>query len=456
MASCSRPRGQAGALGSRGTFAALAILCLAALAAPQARAVTTLNVSGGQWEEHRIAVVPFAYAPGMLPLPQNPAAVVASDLGRFGPFWVLPNGRMMSLPSKREQVVPSEWLSLGVEYVLVGEVRQGEMGLVSVHWQLLDLVRGGLLHSGTLRDDGAGVRQLGHRLAARAQRLVSGTSGPYLSQLVYVWEDLEGPPERRYSLILTECDGTVLRELHSSPDPILSPTWSPDGRLLAFSKFTLHGTAVFLLDLGSGEVTTVGSWTDPTSAPSFSPSGRRLALSISREKNRDIYIYDLKARTLTRITRHYAIETEPHWSAGGDRLLFTSDRAGGPQLYTFNFLSGEVQRVTWEGEYNARGSFIDDDRVLHVHASEKGRELAVTTLSSGGLKRLGVLDENESPALSPDRSVVTYARRYADGYRLAVYLPDWDRGFELQGLAGANKENTKGVLRDPSWSPPLG
>ena len=88
----------------------------------------------------------------------------------------------------------------------------------------------------------------------------------------------------------------------------------------------------------------------------FSPDGRMLALTLGRDQgNLDIYMLDLATQILTRLTQHSAIDTEAVWAPDGESIYFTSDRAGGPQVYRVEARYGaRVQRITYEGSYNAR------------------------------------------------------------------------------------------------------
>jgi TolB protein len=91
-------------------------------------------------------------------------------------------------------------------------------------------------------------------------------------------------------------------------------------------------------------------------APAFSPDGTKLAMVLSKDGNPEIYVLDLASqpRKLRRLTRHYGIDTEPSWSADGESIIFTSNRGGQPQIYSMSLKDLEVERLTFEGDYNAR------------------------------------------------------------------------------------------------------
>src|SRR5690606_8734278 len=103
-------------------------------------------------------------------------------------------------------------------------------------------------------------------------------------------------------------------------------------------------------------------------APAFSPDGRQLALTLSRDQgNLDVYTLDLTTQTLRQLTNDPSIDTEPTWSSDGRFVYFTSDRAGSAQVYRVPAEGGgRVERVTYDGVYNARPRVSPDNQQLAV------------------------------------------------------------------------------------------
>ncbi len=80
-----------------------------------------------------------------------------------------------------------------------------------------------------------------------------------------------------------------------------------------------------------------------------------------------------------------SIDTEPEWSPDGRSLIFTSDREGRPQIYQLNVASKAVTRLTYDGNYNARGRFAPDGKsIIMLHRGDDRRfTVAKLDLSSG-------------------------------------------------------------------------
>ena len=171
--------------------------------------------------------------------------------------------------------------------------------------------------------------------------------------------------------------------LLESRDPIVSPSWSPDGSQVAYVSFETGRPAIFRQVLATGEREQLTNFRGLNSSPAWSPDGNTLAMVLSKDGSPDIYLMDMASRRLTRVTRHYAIDTEPTWLPDGRSFLFTSDRGGQPQIYRYDLRSGLTERVTFEGNYNARA------RVAHVGDHVLHPQQQAATMRAPGSPRTG-------------------------------------------------------------------
>ncbi len=110
---------------------------------------------------------------------------------------------------------------------------------------------------------------------------------------------------------------------------------------------------------------------------SYSPDGKKLALTLSGSNgNLDVYLLDLGTQQLTRLTDDQGIDTEAVFAPDGSALYFTSDRSGSPQVYKLTLGSSErPRRITFSGSYNAR-----------PRVSPDGKQLALLTLVDGSYR----------------------------------------------------------------------
>ncbi len=164
--------------------------------------------------------------------------------------------------------------------------------------------------------------------------------------------------------------GEELRQLTRGAFDATDPVWSPDARWLAFCAVCeddLMTRAVYLTPATGGEarsITPTGCW---SGAPSFSPDGKTLAYLSDQDGWFHVYLYDLASGSARSLTHgecedggphFYEIDPEggPVFSPDGKQVAFIRHRAGKFDVWTVNVASGEAQRISRDdGHYGIVG-----------------------------------------------------------------------------------------------------
>jgi TolB protein len=428
-----------------------AVLACLVMMAATAQAEITIEISQGVDNPIPVAVVPFGLV-GANFIPEDIAQIIGNDLMRSGQFASLPRGEMLSRPTRESDVFYRDWQSVGSEYLVIGSIVQKGPDRWEIGFQLHDVKRGQRLHAQPVTAGTAQLRDAAHYIADVIYERITGVKGAFSTKLLYVTVDRymsAGKVKARFGLQYADSDGARTVTVLESVEPIMSPTWAPDGKRFAYVSFETGRPAVYIQDRMSGAREKLPSFVGINGAPDWSPDGRYLAMTLSRDGNPELYLFDFQTRELKRLTFNAAIDTEPAWTPDSKSLVFTSSRSGGPQIYRMDIASGEVQRLTYEGGYNARARVTPDGKgLVVVHRDPYDRfRIALFNPERGTLQVLTEGTQDESPSLAPNGVMAVYATQQQG--RAVLAAVSVDGRIRLQ-LPAKGEE-----VREPAWSPLL-
>ncbi|MFU8797523.1 MAG: Tol-Pal system beta propeller repeat protein TolB [Gammaproteobacteria bacterium] len=372
------------------------------------------------------------------------SSVIQSDLQFSGRFKPLPSANLPAQPHAAGNVQPDTWRKTGVESVVVGKVEQSGSS-TKVHFALVDVFNAQrILAEQSFTVPTNQLRRLSHHISDIIYQKLTGVRGIFSTRIAYVTVQRNPGKPARYQLEIADADGHNPRPILTSNEPIMSPSWSHDGKRIAYVSFEGKRARIFISDIATGQRKMVSSYPRINSAPAWSPDNSKMALVLSKDGSPKIYILNLASGQLQQVTQGRYIDTEPAFSPDGQSLYFTSDRGGAPQIYRIHLASGQTDRITFKGAYNARANITQDGKrmvTLHRESGEYG--IAVHDLSTGTMQVLTRSGRDDSPSIAPNGMMVLYGQE--NGRDLRVVSVDKRIHLSLPTRAGR--------VQNPAWSP---
>lgn len=421
------------------------LFCLSSLA----HAVLTIEITQGTEGAEPIAIVPFKWV-GKGAAPTSIKNIVAADLQRSGLFSPLADKDIIAKPSEGSEVKYTTWRALNVNYLVVGKIQELTDGSFQVQFQLLDVFKGRQLAGYSIRALNSGLRRTAHHISDIIYKTITGEEGAFNTHISYITVTKDSNGKKLYQLAIADADGYNEKPIYRSTQPLMSPSWSPDGTRLAYVSFINGRPEIFVHNIFSAKKDKIASFKGLNNAPRWSPDGKYLALTLSKDGNPEIYIMNVSSRKLNRITRSYAIDTEPEWLPNNSGLVFTSDRGGSPQLYEVKLkglkASTRPKRLTFEGNYNARSSVSADGRLIAmVHRNQGKFRIAVLDRETKHFNVLTSGQLDESPSFAPNGRMIIFATEEKFRGILSAVSVD--------GRARQRLSFNNGDVREPVWSP---
>ncbi|MCB1979014.1 MAG: Tol-Pal system beta propeller repeat protein TolB [Burkholderiaceae bacterium] len=413
-----------------------ALATLGSLAGTPALAQFRVEVSGIGLTQLPIAIAPFR---GEAQSPQKISAIVQADLERSGQFRAVDaSGAALDEASRPDVAL---WRQKSADSLVSGSISRLADGRYDIRFRLWDVVRGQDLGGQSYVIVQADLRLVAHRIADFVYEKLTGEKGVFSTRLTYVTK-----AGARHTLWVADADGENAQSALASPEPIISPAWSPSGRQIAYVSFESRKPVVYVHEVATGRRRLIANFRGSNSAPAWAPDGKSLAVTLSRDGNSQIYTIDANGGEPRRLIQSAGIDTEPLYAPDGRTIYFVSDRGGAPQIYRMPASGGNPERVTFDGSYNISPALSPDGRWLaYISRVGGGFKLHVMDLGNGGVRAITDTTADESPSFAPNSRLIVYATQQQGREALMTTTIDGKIKARLAGQGGD--------LREPDWGP---
>ena len=230
-----------------------------------------IQISGVGASQIPVTIAGFANDTGT---PQKITDIIKADLARTGLFRLV--GTDAVVPESAS-IDYKQWKANGADALVTGTVQKTANGKIDVRYRLYDLGKASQLSALSMVAPANMTRVTAHKIADDIYEKLTGIKGMFSTRIAYVVKS-----GREYRLEIADSDGEGRQVALRSSEPIISPSWSPDGTRVAYVSFEAKKPVVYVQNLVTRQRTVVANYKGNNSAPAWSPDGSKLAVALSK------------------------------------------------------------------------------------------------------------------------------------------------------------------------------
>jgi TolB protein len=401
----------------------------------------TIDISNARVQAYPIALAP---AQGDA-LGQEILAVVQADFDRSGLFKLLDPRSFLAPPEEgvaEKSIDFSRWAAVGAQGLLKTVV-QAQGDRLAAEFHLYDVPRAKEVLQKTYTLPRSQLRQIAHKVADDVVRLFTQEAGVFQTRIAYVRETASGK-----QIVVADSDGYGPVQLTGASINLL-PSWTPDGRGIAFTTFRDgNGAHIYSVDPGTKSLKPLVTSGDFATGAAFAPDGSRLLFTSSVEENTDIYSAKPDGSGSKRLTESRGIDVSASFSPDGKQVAFVSDRAGSPQIYVMNADGTGVRRLTFQGNFNQEPAWSPKGDLIAFTGRDEKRSFDVYTVNAqtGKIARLSQNEgTNEKPSWAPNGQLLLFSSTRTGKRQLWTMAANGSNARQVT-------DEPQGAF-DPAWGP---
>lgn len=378
--------------------------------------------------------------------------VLWDDLNFEREFALIPRDTYKSIPPAGSiDTVPFDrWRELGADGVIIGTAQKTATG-IRVEMRMYNVRARQSAYGREYTGSAANPRIYAHTMADELHDSQRSLRGVARTKLTFISdrnrEAVLSTVEKRdvKEVFIADYDGANQRRITINRTMNLTPSWSPDGRSIAYTSYRSGGADILISNIFAGTMESPTKGIGQNYLPVFSPDGTRIAFTSNRDGNNEIYVMNRDGSNVTRLTNNPAIDVTPTWSPNGSQIAFTSERRGQPQIFVVNADGTGLRQISFES-YADRPTWSPPpyNEIAFAARTGPGFDIKILGIGTGETRQITFGEgSNESPAWAPNGRHLAFMSTRAG--RSQVFTVDRD-GRNLRQVTKDGNNTT------PNWS----
>jgi TolB protein len=144
-------------------------------------------------------------------------------------------------------------------------------------------------------------------------------------------------------IYIANADGSGKKRLTNDVWQDYGPSWSPDGKTIAYTRYQDHECGIYLIDVKTYQRRSLEVC---GGMPAWSPDGTMIAFLQGDDDNTNIYVINADGTGFRQVTDLPGYNEYPAWSPDGEIIAFWSNHTGNSEIFAIQLDSCGLVNLT--------------------------------------------------------------------------------------------------------------